>query len=76
MEETRYIAIPFDRYEELVRLETRADVVVERITHDNFIKMEDVLRILGTAVAVEEADRIKAIDEKDRNAYIEKCAKE
>lgn len=53
------VTIPQNRYEQLLNLETRIDVAVERITNDRNCNLEDVLRILGTELALQEADEIR-----------------
>ena len=52
------VTITQHRYEQLLDIETRVDVVVERITHDNHITTEDILRILGTELALQGAEEI------------------
>lgn len=49
------VLISRDRYEELLNIETRVDVVVERIIHEKYLNLESVLWILGTELAVETA---------------------
>lgn len=53
------VTIPQNRYEQLLDLETRVDVAVERMTNDRNCVLEDVLRILGTELALQEADEIR-----------------
>lgn len=53
------VTIPQNRYEQLLDLETRVDVAVERMTNDEYCKIEDVLRILGTELALQRADEIR-----------------
>lgn len=53
------VTIPQNRYEQLLDLETRVDVAVERMTNDRNCDLEDVLRILGTELALQEADEIR-----------------
>ena len=51
--------ISIERYEELLKTETRVNVAVERIINQKYISNEDILRVLGTPEALEEAVRIK-----------------
>lgn len=39
------VTIPLYRYEQLLDMETRVDVAVERITNDKYIMTEGLLRI-------------------------------
>lgn len=70
--EENSVVIPIEKYEELLDIKTRVSVVVERIVHDKYIKMEDVLWILGTEIAVEAAMEIREKEEKERREYLEK----
>lgn len=72
MEENSVVVIPIEKYEELLDIETRVNVVVERIVHDKYIKTEDVLWILGTELAVETAMEIREKKEKECKEYLEK----
>lgn len=63
------VTITQHRYEQLLDIETRVDVLVERITHDNYIKTEDILRILGTELALQ---RVEEILEEERKQKEEK----
>ena len=47
----------------LLDLKTRVDVLIERIAHDDFLRTEDVLRILGTDEAVKLADKLREKEE-------------
>lgn len=66
------ITIPQRRYEELLDIETRVDVTVERIIHDEYIKTEDILRILGTKLALQKADEIREEDKRREEEYRKK----
>lgn len=61
--------IPQQRYEVLLDLETRVDVAVERMTNDEYCKIEDVLRILGTELALQKADEIREKEKAGRKAW-------
>jgi hypothetical protein len=53
MNDSGMVMIPIKRYEELLRTETRVNLLVERYTYDKYIKDEDVLFTLGTELAAE-----------------------
>lgn len=63
------VTIPLTRYEQLLDIETRVDVAVERMTNDEYCKIEDVLRILGTELALQKADEIREEDRKREEEY-------
>lgn len=58
----RIVLIPLSRYDELIRTETRVNVLVERLWHQPYMSKEDILFILDTELSVELA-------EEARNAY-------
>lgn len=70
---TLTVTIPQKRYEQLLDLETRADVAVERMTNDEYCKIEDVLRILGTELALFRADEIREEERKRHEEYLKQC---
>lgn len=49
------VTITQHRYEQLLDIETRVDVVVERITREKYVGMEEILRTLGTELALQGA---------------------
>ena len=57
------ISISTEDFVELMGLKTRVDVLIERIAHDDFLRTEDVLRILGTDEAVKLADKLREKEE-------------
>lgn len=67
------VTIPQDRYEKLLDLETRVDVAVERMTNDEYCNLEDVLRILGTELALQRADEIREEERKWHEEYLKQC---
>lgn len=67
------VIIPQNRYEQLLDLETRVDVAVERMTNDKFCDLEDVLRILGTELALQRADEIQEEERKRHEEYMKQC---
>lgn len=74
MEET--VTISQGRYEELLDTETRVNVAVERIGHDQLISMEDVLYILGTKEAVEIAEKMREEAKRRHEEYERKKREE
>lgn len=64
------VTIPQNRYEQLIDLETRVDVAVERMTNDKFCDLEDVLRILGTKLALQRADEMREQERKQHEEYL------
>lgn len=66
------ITIPQSRYEQLLDIETRVDVVVERISNDKYCEKESILRILGTELALQKADEIREEDEMRHEEYLKK----
>lgn len=63
------VVIPLERYNELIQLETRASVIVERILHENYMSTEDLLWILGTEDSFELAREMRAENEKKKEEW-------
>ena len=61
--ENNTVLISMDELAWLLDLETRVDVLIERVAHDDFFRTEDVLRILGTDEAVKLADKLREKEE-------------
>ena len=53
------VTITQHRYEQLLDIETRVDVAVERITREKCMGMEEILRTLGTELALQRAEEMK-----------------
>lgn len=53
MDNTAVVVIPQKRYEELIGLEQRANVLVECIYRKKTLSVDDVLWTLGTELAME-----------------------
>lgn len=70
MENTNVVVIPIQRYDELLDLETRVNVVVERISHEEYLAPESLLWILGTELAVETAYSIEEQKKEERREYL------
>ena len=60
------VTITQHRYEQLLDIETRVDVIVERITREKYMGMEEILRTLGTELAIQGAEEMKE-EERKRN---------
>lgn len=59
MNENDNVVIPRDRYDELLDIETRVDVVVDMIARNDYVSMSNVLRILGSEYAIDAANKIE-----------------
>lgn len=68
------VTILQERYERLLDLGTRVDVAVERMTNDEYCDLEDVLRILGTELALQRADEIREEERKRHEEYMKSNA--
>lgn len=64
------VTIPQYEYKMLLDIKTRVDVAVERITNNEYCKIEDILRILGTKLALKRADEIREEERKWHEEYI------
>ena len=58
-----YITVPVYLYNNLVELKTRVDVLLDMLENNNYVSTDEILRTLGTELAIEEADR----REKEKN---------
>lgn len=58
------VTLTLERFMQLKELETRVNILVERIDHDEYMNVEDLLWALGTENAVEIAQKMR--DEKER----------
>lgn len=74
MDEQQKISITLGRYAQLLELETRVNIVVERIEHKEYIGVEDLLWALGTENAVEMAQKMR--DEKEKEERERLCKEE
>lgn len=73
MIDEQMICISKERYDQLLRIETRVDVAVERMINDEYCNLEDVLRILGTELALQRADEIREEERKRHEEYLKQC---
>lgn len=65
MEYKGVVSIPVERYDELVKLESKIDVLLDRVEHDEYLRTDDMLRIIGTEKSLKIADAI----ESERDEY-------
>ena len=65
------VTIKQDRYEQLLDTETRVDVAVNMICDSDFLRIEDILRILGTDRAIERAEEMHKKDLEERKKFEE-----
>ena len=61
MDDSR-ITITTERFSEIIKIETRVDILVDMIERDEFVSKEEILRIIGAEKAIEVADRIHKKD--------------
>lgn len=73
--DTSVVVIPLNRYEGLLDLETRVNVVVERMTHDKYFEKEDILWVLGTDQAVDLAMEITKRNDDQIKKYLSEVGK-
>lgn len=59
MNENDNVTIPRDRYDELLDIETRVNVVVEMIESDGYMSTIRLLRTLGSEHAIDVANDIE-----------------
>lgn len=72
MLDSSVVVIPLQRYDELLKAETRINVVVERISHNKFLENEDILWLLDTDLSVELAQELHEKAEKERAEWKKK----
>lgn len=58
------VTLTLERFMQLMELEIRVNILVERIDHDEYMNVEELLWALGTENAVEIAQKMR--DEKER----------
>ena len=52
-----FVSIPVYKYEYFVSLEMRVNVLLDMLENNNYVSTDEMLRTLGTELAIEEADR-------------------
>ena len=63
-----FVSIPVYKYEYFVSLEMRVNVLLDMLENNNYVSTDEILRTLGTELAIEEADRQeKEINERFNN---------
>lgn len=55
------VAIPLERYDELLESETRLDTVKDYLEHTEYIRHKDLYLLLGNTQKVEELERLEAM---------------
>lgn len=70
MLEPNVVVIPLTRYEELIRKETRINVIVERIMHSDFFNKEDMLWLLDTELSIDLAQELHKKEKKEREKWL------
>ena len=66
MDEQTTVTLTLERFMQLMELETRVNILVERIDHDEYMNVEELLWALGTENAVEIAQKMRDEKEKER----------
>ncbi len=66
MDEQATVTLTLERFVQLMELETRVNILVERIDHDEYMNVEELLWALGTENAVEIAQKMRDEKEKER----------
>ena len=59
MDEQATVTLTLERFMQLMELETRVNILVERIDHDEYMNVEDLLWALDTENAVEIAQKMR-----------------
>lgn len=66
------VVIPLERLTELIAIEARVDVAVNRIRNEKYIPMEELLWTLGTNLAIQAAIEIREREREEKEAYYKK----
>ncbi len=66
MDEQATVTLTLERFVQLMELETRVNILVERIDHDEYMNVEELLWALGTENAVEIAQKMRDEKEKEK----------
>lgn len=59
MRDVNVVVIPCERFEELIRLETRVNLIVERLYHGKTFDAEDLLWMFDTDLSCETAQEMR-----------------
>lgn len=62
------VTIPLERYNELLGIKTRMDILTERVLSGR-IEKEDILRVIGSRLAIQEADKIRKKENWEREEF-------
>lgn len=71
MRDVNVVVIPCDRFEELIRLETRVNLIVERLYHGSTFDAEDLLWMFDTDLSCETAQEMR--DKKRKKFEENRC---
>lgn len=66
------VVIPLERLTELIAIEARVDVAVNKIRNEKYIPMEELLWTLGTNLAIQTAIEIREREREEKEAYYKK----
>lgn len=53
------VVIPLERYEQLLNLETRVSVIIEKLNQDKYMENDELLLILGTEESIKLLDEMR-----------------
>lgn len=67
------VVIPCDRFEQLIRLETRVNLIVERLYHGNTFDTEDLLWMFDTDLSAEIAQEMRDKKIEKKKQHQEEC---
>lgn len=59
---TEVVVIPLSRYEQLIGIESRVDVIAQLVEDKNYLSVTDLLNILGTKKSLDVLALIKKED--------------
>lgn len=66
------VTIPLERFEELIDIEARQNVLTEYLKNSDYCNKEIVLRIIGTYEAVIQANKIRMKEQEEEAEYKKK----
>lgn len=69
------VNIPGERFEELIVLETRVNILVDFLSRDKYCEKNTILRIIGTEDALLKAAEIEEEERKEQEEYLAKRGK-
>lgn len=66
------ITISMERYEHFLDIETRVNVLVDFLYHDEYCKKKDILRVIGTEDALLKVAEIEERERQEHEEYLRK----